>query len=95
MLDTRMFGNAFMNRMFRQVDGVVWDLMTGKLGVQTDEGIITYEKDADGEPQINLNLFDQFGVALPALNRTTHTNISSVTPLTARSYTMAPLPSSP
>jgi len=71
MLDTRMFGNAFMNRMFRQVDGVVWDLMTGKLGVQTDEGIITYEKDADGEPQINLNLFDQFGVALPAFAQNT------------------------
>lgn len=60
-----------MNRMFRQVDGVVWDLMTGKLGVQTDEGIITYEKDADGEPQISLNLFDQFGVALPAFAQNT------------------------
>ena len=27
MMDTKMFGSAFMDRMFRQVDGVVLKLM--------------------------------------------------------------------
>lgn len=71
MMDTKMFGSAFMDRMFRQVDGVVWDLLSGKIGVQTSEGIVTYEKDADGNPEISLNLFDQFGMALPAFAQNT------------------------
>ena len=70
-MDTKMFGSAFMNRMFRQVDGVVWDLMSGNIGVQTDEGIVTFGKDADGNAEINLNLFDQFGMAVPAFAQNT------------------------
>jgi hypothetical protein len=66
-----MFGNAFMNRMFRQVDGVVWDLMSGRLGIQTNEGIATLNNTDVDNPQIELNLFDDFGMAVPAFAQNT------------------------
>lgn len=64
--------DKFMNRMFRKADGVVWDLMTGKIGVQTDEGIATLEGEGD-DAQITSNLFDEFGMALPAFAQSTPT----------------------
>lgn len=66
-------GNKLLDRMFRKADGVVWDLMTGKIGVQTDEGIATL--DGTGEDaQVNLNLMDEFGFALPAFAQATPKN---------------------
>lgn len=60
----------FMSRMFRKADGVVWDLMTGKIGVITDEGITSL--DGEGEDaRINVNLMDEFGIALPAFAQST------------------------
>jgi len=56
--------------MFRKADGVVWDLMTGKIGVQTSDGIVTLEGSGD-DAQVNLNLFDDFGFALPAFAQST------------------------
>lgn len=48
----KMVGNAFVNRTFRQVNNVVRDMMTGKLGVQNDESIVTLdETDADADVQ--------------------------------------------
>ena len=62
-----------MNRMFRQVDSVVWDLMSGSLGLKTPSGIcsITYSgKNEDSteliDPQVSINMFEEFGVAVPA-----------------------------
>lgn len=68
---SKMFGKAFMNRMFRQVDGVVWDMMTGKLGVQTSDGIVTLDDSDKDSPCIALNLFDQFGMGVPAFAQNT------------------------
>jgi hypothetical protein len=34
---------AFMNRFFRPVENVVWDMMSGKVGVKGKDGIITIE----------------------------------------------------
>ena len=65
--------DKIMSRMFRRADGVVWDLMTGKIGVQTDEGIATLEGSGD-DAQVNLNLMDEFGVALPAFAQATPKN---------------------
>lgn len=62
--------NKFMDRLFRRADGVVWDLMTGKIGVQTSEGIATIEGDGD-DARVSLNLLDEFGVALPAFAQST------------------------
>lgn len=62
--------DKFINRLFRRADGVVWDLMSGKIGVQTDEGIATL--DGTGEDaRVNINIMDDFGVALPAFAQST------------------------
>jgi hypothetical protein len=64
-------GNKFMDRMFRKADGVVWDMMTGRVGIQTkDDGIATLEGTGD-DAQINLNLLDQFGMSVPAFAQST------------------------
>lgn len=62
--------DKIMNRFFRKVDGVVWDLMTGKLGIQTDDGIRTVEGEGE-DAQIQVNLMDQFGMAIPAFAQNT------------------------
>lgn len=62
--------NKLFDRMFRKADGVVWDLMTGKIGIQTDDGIVTLDGEGD-DAQVNLNLFDDFGFALPAFAQST------------------------
>jgi len=59
--------NKFMDRMFRKADGVVWDLMTGKIGIKTPNGIATLGDDG----RINNNLMDEFGIALPAFAQST------------------------
>lgn len=35
----------FLNRMFRKIDGLVWDLQTGTLGIKTEQGIYTLTTD--------------------------------------------------
>jgi hypothetical protein len=65
-------GNKLMNRFFRRVDGVVWDLMSGRIGVKTRDGIATLEGEGDNA-QININMFDQFGFELPAFAQNTPT----------------------
>ena len=63
--------DKFMSRMFRKADGVVWDIMTGKIGVATDEGIATLDVSEADNPRVNINLFDEFGMALPAFAQST------------------------
>jgi hypothetical protein len=62
--------DKFMNRMFRKAEGVVWDLMSGKIGVLTDEGISTLEGEGD-DARVSVNLMDDFGIALPAFAQST------------------------
>ena len=62
--------NKFMDRLFRKVDNVVWDLMSGKLGVATKDGIATLEGEGL-DAQVNLNLLDQFGMSIPAFAQST------------------------
>ena len=71
-------GNVFnpqslMNRMFRRVDGVVWDLMNGgRTGVQVSDGVATFgynppEVDVkEIEGTVTINPLDSFSVSLPA-----------------------------
>lgn len=70
-LNTNAMMQKMMSKMFRKVDNVVWDLMTGKLGVSTKDGIKTLETDADGDFRITDNLFDQFGLPIPAFAQNT------------------------
>lgn len=56
--------------MFRRADGVVWDALTGKMGIITDEGIATLEGTGD-DATININMMSDFGVAIPAYAQST------------------------
>lgn len=64
------FSQKMMSRFFRQVDGVVWDLFSGKIGVQTADGITTLEG-AGEDAQVSVNMFDQFGMPVPAFAQST------------------------
>jgi hypothetical protein len=64
---------AFIDRFFRSVDCCVWDLMSGKIGFKTKEGIITIElndlnddKTEAVDAQVSVNPFDDFGMEIPA-----------------------------
>jgi hypothetical protein len=62
--------DKLMNRFFRKVDGVVWDLFSGRIGVKTEDGITTIEGTGE-DAQITVNMFDQFGMAVPAFAQST------------------------
>lgn len=62
--------DALMNRFFRKVEGVVWDMMSGKIGIITKEGITTIEGEGD-DAQVVTNIIDQFGIPLPAFAQNT------------------------
>jgi hypothetical protein len=61
-------GKKMMSRFFRPVDNVVWDLMTGKVGIQTPGGIASLDEDGTG---VDINMFEDFGVAMPAFAQNT------------------------
>jgi hypothetical protein len=72
---SNLFGNMpgsskFMDRLFKKADNIVWDLMTGRVGIQTADGIATLEGDGD-DAQITINLMDQFGMGIPAFAQST------------------------
>lgn len=69
--------NKFLDRLFRKADGVVWDLMSGRIGIQTKDGIATLEGEGD-DATININLIDQFGMSIPAFAQSTP--VASVNP---------------
>lgn len=62
--------NKLMDRFFKRVDNVVWDLMSGRVGIQTADGIVTVEGEGE-DAQPVLNLFDQFGMPIPAFAQNT------------------------
>lgn len=63
-------GEKMMNRFFRKVDNVVWDMVTGKIGVLSEDGIASISGEGD-DAQIELNLMDQFGMPVPAFAQST------------------------
>lgn len=65
--------------MFRRIDGLVWDVVSGSVGLQTENGIYTVSLSADNTPQLNVNPLDDFGVALPAF--ATQATFDEVQPL--------------
>ena len=72
------FNKGFMDRFFRPVDNVVWDLMSGKIGYRKGSSIMTIDlgnlnedKTEAPEAQISENPFDDFGVAIPAFAQST------------------------
>lgn len=83
-MSLNLFNNnsRFLDRFFKKVDGLVWDLSTGKLGVQGTDGIYTVDiqqpENGRGEvsAQVSINPFDQFGIAIPAF--ATNTNLEQI-----------------
>ena len=67
---TQFGGDKFMDRLFRKAPGVVWDMMSGKVGIKTVDGIATFAGEGD-DAQIDINLFDQFGMEVPAFAQST------------------------
>jgi hypothetical protein len=65
--------DKLMSRFFRRADGVVWDLMTGKIGVQTEDGIAALAgTGTDDDPyRVDVNLMDDFSAPLPAFAQST------------------------
>lgn len=72
--------NKFLNRMFRKVNGVVWDLASNSLGLQNTNGIYTLNKEttegsgnapATVQYSVSVNPFDSFGFAIPAFAQIT------------------------
>jgi hypothetical protein len=56
--------NKFVNRMFRKIGGLVWDLTTGAVGVRDENGI--YSLSTEGStPQVVVNPIGQLGFELP------------------------------
>jgi hypothetical protein len=63
--------NAILNRLFRRVDGVVWDLMSGKVGIRNSEGVVTFSLDqstveSPAVGSVSINPFESFSVPIPA-----------------------------
>lgn len=71
--------SKFLNRMFRKVDGVVWDLSSNTLGLQNSNGIYTLTRNTvtrEGGSEetvfgISVNPFDAFGFPIPAFAQIT------------------------
>jgi hypothetical protein len=76
-LSNMMGGDKIMNRLFRKADGVVWDMMSGKVGVSTKEGIATFSGVGD-DAEIEINMFDQFGMEIPAFAQSTPVSSVSI-----------------
>jgi hypothetical protein len=68
---TGMSVEKMMGRMFRQVDSVVWDLMSGKLGVRTSDGEIATIEGTGEDITVVINPFEDFGLAVPAFAQAT------------------------
>jgi hypothetical protein len=74
--------NKFVNRLFRKVEGVVWDLTTNQIGLQNQSGIFTLTTtvtpaDPDNNvPEstvygVSVNPIESFGFKIPAFAQNT------------------------
>lgn len=75
---TNMFNpDMLIKRMFKRVDGAVWDITTGSIGMETADGeiaTIKLEKDADNKVtdfEVQINPIAQFGMPVPAFAQNT------------------------
>ena len=58
--------NKFLNRMFRKIGGVVLDILSGSVGVKTEQGIFTFAVDEEGNAGLTVNPLDLGSFSLPA-----------------------------
>lgn len=67
-------GSKFMDHMFRPAPDVVWDMMTGKVGVTTADDSIATLSGVGDNAEVEINLINQFGMAVPAFAQSTATS---------------------
>lgn len=68
--------DKFVRRMFRRIDGIVWDVVSGQVGLKTAEGVFTATFSETGEPTVTVNPFD-LSVALPGFaTQTAHADVN-------------------
>jgi hypothetical protein len=67
-MNVNKFSDKMMSRFFHKVDNVVWDMMTGNLGVKTSSGVMSYDTEED---QVVNNVFDDFSMQVPAFAQST------------------------
>lgn len=61
--------NKFLDRMFRKIQGLVWDLTSGQLGIKDQNGIYTLTTEGEGDEAVfgvTVNPIDALGTAVPA-----------------------------
>ena len=69
--------SKFMNRLFRRIHGVVWDVLSGSTGLQTENGIYSVTFAEDGTPTLSANPIDSMGLSLPAFaTQTAHADVN-------------------
>lgn len=70
--------DKLMDRFWRKADGVVWDLLTGNIGVKNREGdIVTLEGEGEGA-HVVANPIDNFGMPIPAFAQNTPASSVSI-----------------
>ncbi len=57
--------NKFVRRMFRRIDGLVWDIASGKVGLRTEHGIHSVNLTGE-QPVPEVNPFDFGAIEIPA-----------------------------
>ena len=71
-LDFSSMSAKMQNQFFRPVEGVVWDLASGGgVGINTPDGIASINMEDPDDPGIEINLFDQMAMAVPAFAKAT------------------------
>lgn len=55
-----------MDRMFKKVDGVVYDMTTNSIGITKGDSIFTVTKNEEGEFELSENLMASLGAPVPA-----------------------------
>lgn len=73
--------NKFIGRMFRRIGGLVWDITSGQIGIQTPQGIYSLATITDEAGAktftVNVNPFDDLGVSIPAFaTQTAHADVN-------------------
>lgn len=64
-----MNANKFLDRMFRKIQGLVWDLTSGQIGLKDQNGIYILTQEGEGDAVsfgVSVNPFDSLGTAIPA-----------------------------
>lgn len=63
--------NRMFSRMFREAENVVWDVMSGGIGIVDGESGIATLTTKDGVSTVTVNPFDDFGLPIPAFAQNT------------------------